>query len=510
MSRHLPALLLRSRPEPTDAGSDAGSSGLRASGGFSEGEYAPDDRGADLPSRERERDQVRVQEAARERARQEEIDRPGAVVRDTTVDRRLEAFLNQDHPTLLTLCRDGHGDRKYIDQVEARNAFNDVRNAEDPSDEAGSGAMASTKITRLRGIKVVVKRHCRQCGQDKGDESIDNAYWEDRMHRYVWSAVAQLASEAERQSPGVPSLYSELLKRLSVPACMSWFGNTRADFMLDGPQDVYTVQAFARDEGKYTTLMSMHRWLRVHGNNATRTAVENICKAYGETMATLHSLGLFHSDLHNQNLLVYYNDVDRRIAASEPVSDAEQAAARNDPVRLRVIDWGFANAATLVPDADGHPQYCLSEGQGEIDEDARDIVDNEFRRARGGSALFAAFTMPGVKVRKESRDGWSIGMRQRYVQHENYISMLENPEDGVGCRSERPGVLISLINAFGNLPTTNAAFRTACGLLRRDIAALVHDAYRAALPRLTAIQALDPEDPSRPLRPRMRNSDVGA
>ena len=158
--------------------------------------------GPSADKRERERDPERKQEEAAQAAE-------AAPARDEEVDLRLQAFVNK-YPALKTLCTDGTRTPSYINQAEARAAFDDAR-AQDPSAEAGSGAMASTKITTLRGIKVVVKKHCRQCGQDLEDESIDNAYWEDQMHRYVWGAVAQRASEMDRQSPGVPSLYLSLI-----------------------------------------------------------------------------------------------------------------------------------------------------------------------------------------------------------------------------------------------------------------------------------------------------------
>jgi hypothetical protein len=467
--------------------------------------------GPSADERERDRGPERKQEAEEEAAEAAKAAEAAeaaparAPARDEDVDLRLQAFVDK-YPALKTLCTDGTRTPSYINQAEARAAFDDPR-AQDPSAEAGSGAMASTKITTLRGIKVVVKKHCRQCGQDLEDESIDNAYWEDQMHRYVWGAVAQRASEMDRQSPGVPSLYSELLQRLSVPGCMKWAGLTRSDFInLSGKHDVYTVQAFAREEtdGGYTTLMSLQRWLMLYAGNATRTAVQNICKAYGETMATVHSLGLFHGDLHYQNVLVYYNDVDSRIANGVPISDAEQARARNDPVRLRIIDWGFSNGSILVPGADGHPQYCKSPGQFGWDETRRDDLDAELRgEARYPSRLF----MPGVKVRKARGD---VSQRTRYTKHESYITTLEQgglpPEDRVGCRSERPGVLVALVENFGNRPNCNPAFRTACGMLKREVVAFVHDAYRTALEQLPAIQPLDPKNPGLPLRPRMRNS----
>ena len=538
MSGHLPALFMRTAPEPTGPSGSAGdfpsdnqgsydddydddSSGAPTPGGFSGGQYSRDQRGADAgrePDRERSRDRVRADEEAIERARQQALSRPRAAGRgdctdrDAEIDRRLEAFVDQ-YPDLKTLCME-NGVRRYIEQPEARAAFNDVHNAEDPSSETGGGGMASTKISRLRGIKVVVKKHCRNCGQDLNDESIDNAYWEDRMHRYLWGAVAQRKSELQQQSPGAPNLYGDLLARLSVPGCMKWSdangcGLTRADFLADGTAElVYTVQAFAHPEDNYNKLMSLRRWLNAYGPSAPRTAVENICKAYGESMATFHSLGIFHSDLHTSNVLVYYDDVLERIGRGDHIEPAALAAARNDPVRLRFIDWGFANAVRLVPGADGRPQYCMASEQGESDDNHRSAVDGEFVAQRGSEPVHR-FTMPGVKVKLHDSEAALIVQRQRYRKHEQYISMLGNAASDVGCRSERPSVLLSMIDGFGNRPHTASVNRTQCGLLRTEVAVLVHDAYKAAVAQLPAIQPLDPHYPDRLLRPRLPESDGG-
>lgn len=534
MSRHLPALLMRTAPEPTGPSADSyddsyggSSSEMPTPPGFGGGQYSPSERGADAePDRVRSRDQARAAEEVRERARQQALSRSLAAGRadradradctdrdrDAEIDRRLEAFVDE-YPDLKTLCWE-NDDRKYIDQPEARAAFNDVRNAENPSSETGAGGMASTKISRLRGIKVVVKKHCRNCGQDLNDESIDNAYWEDRMHRYLWGAVAQRKSELERQSPGAPSLYGDLLARLSVPGCMKWSdanecGLTRADFLADGTAElVYTVQAFAHPEDNYDQLMSLRRWLNRYGSSASAAAVKNICKAYGESMATFHSLGIFHSDLHTSNVLVYYDDVLARIGRGDYIEPAALAAAQDDPVRLRFIDWGFANAARLVPGADGRPQYCMASEQGESDDNHRSAVDGEFVAQRGPEPVHR-FTMPGVKVKLHDSEAASIVQRQRYRVHEQYISMLGNAANDVGCRSERPSVLLSMIDRFGNPPHTASVNRTRCGLLRTDVAVLVHDAYKAAVAQLPAIQPIDPYRPDQLLRPRLPESRGG-
>ena len=229
--------------------------------------------------------------------------------------------LMYDKASVYRLCwSDDKTTRQYITVPEAREAFNDAR-----AIVVGDGirnVQGVTKKTTIRDFKVVIKKHYG------GREA---AYLEDQNHRFVWNSLVMRG-------------YEDLAAMLSVPACMDW---TQGGNGNPGRPEYYTVQTLVGwdMEERDVDLSTLHHFIRDKGvrgsNDATMEVRMDLARQYARATAAFHSAGVFHNDLHWENMLVLW----------DPIFEV---------AKLRFIDWGMGSnrAHDVLMDGDNNPMYC--------------------------------------------------------------------------------------------------------------------------------------------------------
>ena len=234
--------------------------------------------------------------------------------------------LMYDKIDVYKLCWSDDGrQRRYITLAEAEAAFED-----DDAVTIGDGirnVQGITKRTTIRDFKVIIKQHFG--GRDA-------AFLEDQNHRFVWSSLVMRG-------------YEHFAAMLSVPACMDWTQESDDDEyytvqtlvgwdMPEGDVDLATLRGFIRDKG-------------VRGSNVANMEIrKDLASQYARATAAFHSAGVFHNDLHWENMLVLWD-------------------ARSRTAHLRFIDWGMGSnrAHDILMDGNS-PEYCEYTFLNQIDE----------------------------------------------------------------------------------------------------------------------------------------------
>ena len=178
-----------------------------------------------------------------------------------------------------------------------------------------------SKVTMLRGIKVVVKR----IGDpDPRDDLYEGPFEPERAYKLF-------KNEATNHLQAYVHLSPSCREFLSTPACMDL---NRTKLVGTYP---YTVQTFLDLPG-HQLVSAQHFFERHTGPSSTsllpanftaatkRTMLKSLCEAFGRMVACTYQSGILHQDFHadNVHLLVPY----------------QWPQPGHTDIKWRVIDWG--------------------------------------------------------------------------------------------------------------------------------------------------------------------------
>ena len=227
--------------------------------------------------------------------------------------------------------------REVVTQQEAHDAYNlpDARILGPPATDPHQPTTGVSKVTTLRGMRVVVKR----IGEPRRRAPLEL--------RHAYNIFFK--TEARNHLQAYVNLPPACREFLSIPACMEMDASK-----LVGSYP-YTVQTFLEMPGH--RLLTAWDFFAYHTdpNDPTlrrldNSVIQSICEGFGRMIGCMYRSKIRHADLHQDNVLLLVPDAFAEFVLDYRVNKTLDFGALHGhtDVKWRMIDWGESEALNPV------------------------------------------------------------------------------------------------------------------------------------------------------------------